>query len=69
MSKQSLNAEFPILVTESGIDTEVMPQSLNAEFPTFVTELGIVTDLRPEQLENAPSPMLVTVSGITILSR
>ena len=62
---QSSNALFPMLVTESGIVTDVRPlQPQNALLPMRVTEFGIVTDVRPLQPANADAPMLVTESGI-----
>ena len=61
---QSLNAEEPMLVTESGIVTLVRAHSKNAELPMFVTLLGITTLVRL-QSRNAELMMLVTPSGIT----
>ena len=46
---QSLNAESPIEVTESGISTEVSAlQPSNADSPIAVTDSGIITDLRDD---------------------
>jgi hypothetical protein len=43
-----------MLVTESGIVTEVRPvQPEKAYSPMLVTELGIVTEVRPVQPEKA----------------
>ena len=40
-------------------------QKAKVKSPMVVTPLGIVTDSRDPQLENAPSPIDVTVAGIT----
>ena len=54
-----------MLVTESGILTDVSPEhSLNAQSPMLVTESGMLTDVSPLQPRNAPSPMLVTELGM-----
>ena len=59
---QDQNAPQPMLVTESGIVTEVMPpQYWNAASPMLVTESGIVTEVMPLQLQSARLPMPVTV--------
>ena len=64
---QPLNAESPMLVTLSGIVTEVKPvQPSNALAPMLVTLSGIVIGVRLVQSLNAFSPMLVTVSGIVM---
>ena len=60
-----LKASFPMLVTLSGIVTDVRPvQPEKAAYPTLVTLSGIVTDVRPVQPEKALFPILVTLSGI-----
>ena len=47
---QYRNAPDPILVTLSGIVTDVRPlQPSNAPIPMLVTPPGIITDIRPLQ--------------------
>ena len=65
---QPLNAFSPMLVTLSGIVTEVKPvQPSNALAPMLVTLSGIVIGVKLVQSLNAFSPMLVTVSGIVMV--
>ena len=46
--EQPMNASFPILVTELGIEIEVrFERPLNASFPILVTELGMMVDWHP----------------------
>lgn len=62
-----LNAQFPILVTDSGIVISFsVVQCENAPLPMVVTESGIVTEVRLLQFENEYSPMLFTESGIVM---
>ena len=64
---QPEKAELPILVTPSGIVTEVKPvQPEKAELPILVTPSGIVTEVKPVQPEKAELPILVTDSGMVI---
>jgi hypothetical protein len=59
--EQLKNTADPIVVTESGIVTDVrLEQCWNAFEPIVVTELPIVTDVRPIQLRNADSLIRVT---------
>ena len=59
------NASNPILVTLSGIITDVRPlQPENVLSQMNITPFGIVTDIRLLQSRNASSPMRVTLSGI-----
>ncbi len=54
MNEHPKNARSPMLVTLSGIVTDVRrPQQLNAEFPMLVTLSGIVTDVRRSHQLNA----------------
>jgi hypothetical protein len=51
---QLSNALDPIVVTESGIVTDVsLEQYRNTLSPIVVTELGMLTDIRPVQIPNA----------------
>lgn len=57
-------------VTLAGIVTLAsLGQPTNIELPMKLKPLARVTLARLEQDENAESPMLVTLSGITILVR
>ena len=60
LSKASGNV-FAILVTQHGIDTEIIESHpLNAEKPILVTLSGIFKAVNALQLQNAKSPTLVT---------
>lgn len=59
-----------MLVTLAGIVTLAsLGQATNIELPIELTPLARVTLARLEQDENAESPMLVTLPGITMLVR
>ena len=59
------NAPDPMLVTLSGIVTEVKPLQLeNAKTSMLVTEFGIVTVVKWVQVANTEASMLATLSGI-----
>ena len=67
MLTQYLNAYFPMLVTASGMVTDVRPLQLwNAPFPMLVTPSGIVMEVSSLQPPNAQFPMLVTLLGIIV---
>ena len=60
------NAEEPILVTPSGIETLVkLSQPQNAQSPMLVTLSGIEILVKLSQPQNAELPMFVTLSGIS----
>ena len=62
-----MNAPSPIVVTLSGIVTDVrLLQPLNAEFPILVTLSGIVTDVRLRQPSNVHCLIEVISDGIVI---
>lgn len=64
---QFVNAD-PILVTPSGITTEVREeQPSKAEFPILVTLLGILMEVRDRQYSKAQPPMLVTGASKIII--
>ena len=42
-------ADAPMVVTPSGIVTEVRPQFMNASVPILFTLLGMLTEVRPSQ--------------------
>ena len=60
-----VNALNPMLVTEDGKVTDVIPVApWNAFAPMLVTEDGMVTDVRPVMPWKALTPMLVTEDGM-----
>ena len=70
MLAQPENAEYPILVTLSGILMLVKPVQLqNASSPILVTPFGMLMFVRLLQLRNACIPMLVMFSGRRMLVR
>ena len=67
---QFVNAPRGISVIPSGIVISVMwPQPLKALLPISVSPAGRFSSVRPSQPENAPEEMLVTVSGMAMLSK
>lgn len=61
---QPLNADEPILVTDSGIIMDVKPDSRKVPPSIVSIELGKVIEVRLEQPVNADEPILVTELGI-----
>jgi len=53
------NAELPMVITESGMMTEVSPEELKALSPMEVTELGMVTVVRLEHPWNCESDICI----------
>lgn len=63
---QLANACHPMLATEAGIVTLVMPVPVNVNSLIADNEVGRLKLLKEEQYSNAQLPMLVTVLGIII---
>ena len=57
-------ASSPMVVTESGMVTEVSPVLLKAPLPMVLTELPMVTEVKLLQPMKAPLSMEVTKSAI-----
>lgn len=61
---QPLNANEPILVTDSGIIMDVKPEPEKVLLSIVSIELGKVIEVRLVQPLNADEPILVTELGI-----
>lgn len=62
--EQPVNADEPILVTDSGIIMDVKPEPEKVDSSIVSIELGKVIEVRLEQPVNADEPILVTELGI-----
>ena len=58
-----------MLVTLAGIEMPARPLEANAKAPMLVTFGPMMMPVRLKQLDKAPTPMLVTLVGITRLVR